>query len=158
MFRHRKSRHSRSRTPLGVSQYTQQHTIDVGDVAGHQIRIFEVHTVFTAEKPGPKYDGVAVKEGWTRAATDYIEGSGHGNGYSVTVLENGDKIFGRYEVVKQMTVSSDGSKLAKAAYVVTFTGGTGKFKGIRGFSKGSVFSDFKTLSDAVSETEYWIEN
>jgi hypothetical protein len=146
------------KTPPGVSQYTQQHAIDVGDVPGHQIRIFEVHTVFTAEKPGPKYDGVAVKEAWTRAATDYVDGTGHGTGYTMSVLENGDKIFGRYDVANQMNVGSDGSKVAKAATVVTLTGGTGKFKGVRGVIKGSVLSDFKNLSDAVAEGEYWIEN
>jgi hypothetical protein len=30
--------------PAANSNYTEQHVIDVGDVPGHQIRIYELHT------------------------------------------------------------------------------------------------------------------
>jgi hypothetical protein len=42
--------------------------------------------------------------------------------------------------------------------VVTLTGGTGKFEGIRGTLRGTGFTDFKTgTSHAQTEGEYWIE-
>jgi hypothetical protein len=144
------------KTPPGVAKYTQQPTIDVGDVPGHQLRLVEAHSVYTNE--APMYDGVRVKESWTRAVTDYTDGTGNGSGYTLAVLENGDKIFGRYEVVNQTTIGSDGTKVAKGSTVNILTGGTGKFKGIRGTLRGSIVSDFKSLSDVVYEGEYWIEN
>jgi hypothetical protein len=33
------------------STYTQQHVLDVGDVPGHQIRIYEVHRTYPNDKP-----------------------------------------------------------------------------------------------------------
>ena len=30
----------------GTSKYTQTHIIDVGDVPNHQLRLFELHTVY----------------------------------------------------------------------------------------------------------------
>ena len=144
------------KTPPGVSKYTQQQAIDVGDVPGHQVRVLETHSVYTNE--APMYDGVKVKEGWTRSMSDYTDGTGRITGYTVTFLENGDKIFGRTEGVTKTTVGSDGAKTTKTDSVTTLTGGTGKFRGIRGTLRSSVVTDFKTLGDAVAEGEYWIEN
>ena len=33
------------------TKYIQQHTIDVGDVAGHQVRLFEIKRVYPADAP-----------------------------------------------------------------------------------------------------------
>src|SRR5215469_1452612 len=33
------------------SSYTQQHVMDVGDVPGHQIRVFELHRTYPNDKP-----------------------------------------------------------------------------------------------------------
>jgi len=43
----------------GTSKYTQTHIIDVGDVPNHQLRLFELHTVYTGE--APDFDGVKKK-------------------------------------------------------------------------------------------------
>ena len=40
--------------PPANSTYTQQYTIDVGDVPGHQIRIFELRRTFPNDKPNCK--------------------------------------------------------------------------------------------------------
>jgi hypothetical protein len=144
------------KTPPGVSTYTQQHMIDVGDVPGHQLRVYEVHSKYADQKP--IFDGIKVTEGWTRAVTDYIDGTGHGHGYTVAVLENGDKIFGRYEVIAQTTIGADGSKMSHYTNVTTLTGGTGKFRGIRGTLRGAGVTDFKTGPSAINtEGEYWLE-
>ena len=143
------------KAPTGVTKYEEQHAIDVGDVPGHQVRVFVAHAVYTGE--APVYDGVKVKEGWTRASTDYTEGNGNGAGYTVAALENGDKIFGRWQGITQTTVSADGSKLTKTNAVTTLTGGTGKFKGIHGTLRTVTTTDFKTLGESVTEGEYWIE-
>ena len=143
------------KTPPGVTTYTQQHAIDVGDVPGHQLRVYEVH--FKYNDHPPIFDGVKAIEGWTRAITDYIDGTGHGHGYTVTLLENSDKIFGRYEVMVQTTLGADGSKMSKFTNVTTLTGGTGKFKGIRGTLRGTGLTDLRTGPSIEYEGEYWLE-
>jgi hypothetical protein len=140
--------------PSGISKYEDQHAIDVGDVQGHQLRVYSVHSVYTQE--APVYEGVKAKESWLRALSDYTDSSGHAAGYTVTLLENGDKIFGRWEGITQTTVNADVSKLTRVNTVTTLTGGTGKFKGIRGTVRGIATTDFKTAS-GTSEGEYWFE-
>ena len=140
--------------PPGISKYDEQHAIDVGDVPGHQVRVFSGHLVYTQE--APVYDGVKVKEAWNRGLSDYTEGNGRNTGYYVALLENGDKVFGRFEGITQTTVNTDGSKVTKSYGVTTLTGGTGKFKSIRGTLHNAGMIDFKT-SEYVIEGEYWIE-
>jgi hypothetical protein len=143
------------KTPPGVTKYEEQHAIDVRDVPGHQVRVFSSHSVYAQE--AAVYDGVKVKEEWTRALTDYTEGNGRIIGYYVDLLENGDKIFARSEGTSQTTVNTDGSKVTKGYSVRTLTGDTGKFKGIRGTLHSVTATDFKTVSDSLIEGEYWIE-
>jgi hypothetical protein len=143
------------KSPSGISKYEDQHAIDVGDVQGHQLRVYSFHSVYAQE--APVYEGVRVKESWLRASSDYTEGNGHATGYTVALLENGDKIFGRWEAITQTTVNADGSKMARVNTVTTLTGGTGKFRGIRGTVRGIATTDFKTVSDSLTEGEYWIE-
>lgn len=143
------------KTPPGITKYEEQHAIDVGDVPGHQVRVFAVHSVYTGE--APVYDGIKVREAWTKASTDYTEGNGHGAGYTVAVLENGDKIFGRWEGVTQTTVGPEGSKVTKTNAVTILAGGTGKFKGIHGTLRTVTTTDFKNLGESVAEGEYWME-
>ena len=144
------------KTPAGVSQYVQQHAIDVGDVPGHQVRVYEVHSTYASE--APVYNGVKVKESWNRSLSDYTDGSGRSFGYGVAVLENGDKIFSRTELTTQTSVAADGSKTTRSYSVVTLTSGTGKFKGIHGTLRGITDTDFKNLAGTVTEGEYWIEH
>jgi hypothetical protein len=143
------------KSPPSATKYEEQHAIDVGDVPGHQVRVYSLHSVYTDE--APVYDGVKVKESWTRASSDYTEGNGRTQGYTIADLENGDKVFGRLEGITQTTVGADGSKVAKTNVVTTLTGGTGKFKGIHGTLRTVATTDFKTYGGNVAEGEYWIE-
>jgi hypothetical protein len=143
--------------PPGTSKYEEQHIIDVGDVPGHQVRVYSEHAVYPQE--APVFDGVKVKEGWLRAMSDYTNLSGHVHGYVVDVMENGDKIFGRWEGLTQTTINPDGSKASEVWGVTTLTGGTGKFKGLRGTLHGSSKIDFKgsPLPSSPTVGEYWFE-
>jgi hypothetical protein len=143
------------KAPPGISKYEEQHAIDVGDMPGHQLRVYSVHSVYPQEAP-PVFDGVKAKESWLRALSDYTEGSGHATGYTVTILENGDKIFARWEGITQTTVNADGSKAIKVDTVNTLTGGTGKFRSIRGVLRGAATTDFNTARGNL-EGEYWFE-
>ena len=75
------------------ASYTQQHAIDVGDVPGHQVRIFEVHRRFPNDKPN--CEGLKRTKSWLRGSSDYIDLNGSVSGYLTIALENGDKIFAR---------------------------------------------------------------
>jgi len=46
------------------TKYIQQHTIDVGDVPGHQVRIFEIHRTYPSN--APVISGTKIIESWTR--------------------------------------------------------------------------------------------
>jgi hypothetical protein len=143
--------------PLGTSKYEEQHVIDVGDVPGHQVRVYSVHAVYPQE--APVFEGVKVKESWLRAMSDYTNLSGHANGYYVYVMDNGDKVFARWEGLTQTTINPDGSRASEVWGVTTLTGGTGKFKGIRGTLHGSSKVDWKGSANPSSPTigEYWFE-
>ena len=105
--------HSRS-TPSHIakapemSQYTQEHTIDVGDVPGHKVRIYEIHWNYA--KGELAFDGVNVKESWVRAFSDYTNTSGPAMNYIIYVLEDGNKVFSRNAVVTQTTEGEGGDQ------------------------------------------------
>jgi hypothetical protein len=142
--------------PAANANYTQQHVIDVGDVPGHQVRIFEVHRTFPNDQPN--CEGLKRVEEWSRGQSDYIDRNGRSWGYSVTVFENGDKIFGEWSGTSQTVVDADGSKKSTFSGVVVYTGGTGRYRGIRGLRRDSIrFDPEKNFSEAQSEAEYWIE-
>lgn len=142
--------------PPESASYTQQHVIDVGDVPGHQIRVYEIHYKYGTD--APIYDGIKVVEAWTRASSDYTDGNGRASGYVVSLLANGDHIFSIVDILSQTKVEPDGSKKATFSTVTRLAGGTGRFKGIRGTLTGSGTTDFKAgLSHNANQGEYWIE-
>jgi hypothetical protein len=132
------------------TKYTKQHAIDVGDVPGHQVRIYEFVRTYPSDPP--MVTGVKLKESWTRATSDYTDGTGPGIVYIIYVFENDDKIFARGTVVTQ----NAGTGKLTSATAATITGGTGKFSGIQGLVRTSTSSDPKTgFNEAQSEMEYW---
>jgi hypothetical protein len=74
------------------------------------------------------------------------------------VLENGDKIFDEVRGVSQTVTNPDGSKKSNATGVVRYTGGTGKYKGIRGVVRfTTMFDPDKNVNKIQAEGEYWLE-
>jgi hypothetical protein len=139
------------------TKYTQQYSIDVGDVPGHQVRIFEMDRKFPTDPP--LFLGVRVTELWIRGYSDYIDLNGRAAEYSIFLLENGDKVFARNESVSQTTVDpATGAKRSTATNVAAITGGTGKFLGIRGTIRFSAVFDPKTgMNENQFDGEYWME-
>jgi hypothetical protein len=133
------------------SKYTQQHVIDVGDVPGHQVRVYEIYRSFPSD--APVINGQKVKETWTRATSDYTDGNGTSTTHGVMTMETGDKIFTRGALVAQ---NAGGGKLT-ATGVATITGGTGKLAGIQGTTRSVTQADTKAgFNETQSEIEYWI--
>jgi hypothetical protein len=140
------------KTPAENSKYVQQHAIDVGDVPGHQVRVYELHRTFPTN--APVINEIKLKEVWSRNTSDYVDGNGPGTFYSVYMLENGDKFFARGTVVTQRTAEGKLSSMTAG----TITGGTGKFAGMRGVIRSSNTADPKAgFNDGQSEIEYWVE-
>jgi hypothetical protein len=135
---------------------TQQHVMDVGDVPGHQVRIFELHRTYPADTK-PNCEGLRRTEDWVRGFSDYTDRNGPNWGYGVVTLENGDKIFSEYSGTSQTVVSPDGAKKSTAVGVGRYTGGTGKYQSIRGIERYSnVFDPEKNYNEEQFEAEYWL--
>ena len=137
------------------SKYTQQHAIDVGDVPGHQVRVYEIHRMFP--KDGPKIEGVRIVETWTRAFSDYTDLNGPSVAYGVYMMENGDKIFIRTDLVSRSVKNADGSTKTMSSSVGRINGGTGKFRGIQGSIRSATSADIKAgMNETQTDIEYWI--
>jgi hypothetical protein len=74
--------------------------------------------------------------------SDYTNGSGTASNYDIWVLGNGDKLLSKESVLGHATVAPDGSKILEYSVVNTFTGGTGKFRGILGQLLGNTGRHF----------------
>ncbi|MBW1819690.1 MAG: hypothetical protein JRJ60_21330 [Deltaproteobacteria bacterium] len=151
------SRHAVSfKTPAKDATYTQQYSIDVGDVPGHKVRIYEVHRTY-AHNP-PAFEGIRLKEVWRRGYSDYMDVNGRAWGYDTYVLESGEKIFLRWSGTSAAFEGAGEKGKSRFIGILTITGGTGGFLGIRGTLKETVvFSPGSGLNEAHTQGEYWIE-
>jgi hypothetical protein len=134
------------------TKYTQQHTIDVGDVSGHQVRLFEIHRTYPSN--APVINGMKMVESWTRGISDYTNNNGEGISFGVYVLENGDKIFTRGSLV---AVQSPEASNLTATTVGPITGGTGKLARINGMARTITAANPKTgVNETQVDIEYWL--
>ena len=144
------------KVPEANAKYTQRLNIEVGDVPGHVVRIYEIHRTFGEQ--APVFAGTRATEAWDRGHADYVNVNGPSWGYTIFQLANGDKVFARFSGAVQTVVASDGTKQTTYRGTTVLTGGTGKFKGIRG-----VFHEIDNVDIASGRTEtsgsgeYWLE-
>ena len=140
------------------SRYVQQHIIDVGDIPGHQIRIYEIQRMYTADHPVVM--GTKVVEIWSRGWSDYVNGVGPTQGYNTMVLEDGSKIFTEWIGTSYSEATSTGSRRGTYHGTARWIGGTGKYATIRGvFTSDTEYDmDPKTgYNRPVLKGEYWFE-
>jgi len=134
------------------TQYTQQHVIDVGDVSGHQVRLFEIHRTYPTNAPA--IAGMKIVESWTRGISDYTNNNGDATIYGVYVLENGDKFFTRASLV---AVQRPGASDLTATAVGPITGGTGKLARINGMARTLTSANPAAgMNEIQVEIEYWL--
>jgi hypothetical protein len=144
--------------PAATATYTAQHTIEVGDVPGHQVRILELRRTFP-DGARPNCEGLRLVEQWLRGYSDYVDLNGPGWGYAEIRLENGDRIFARWTGTSRTVVAPDGSRQSTFTGVTTWTGGTGKYRNVRGIEWDStVYDPEKNLNETRAEAEYWFVN
>ena len=102
------------------------YSIEVGDRTGHALGLSK--TACTWTKP-MEIEGSQTKDGYDVASADANSTKARGTGYHVSNMSNGDKIFVRFSGTDTMT--KDG-KPESSAGTWSYTGGTGKLKGIKG--------------------------
>jgi hypothetical protein len=138
------------------TKYTQQHVIDVGDAPGHQVRLFEIHREYG--KDGPLFAGSRLVEQWTRAFSDFTNLNGPALIYGVYVLDNGDKFFTSGDQVTESTINPDGSAKSTSHVISKITGGTGKYREMKGVLKSLSIANIKEgINETQVDAEYWME-
>jgi hypothetical protein len=130
----------------GSAQCTKpdiQQKVDIPDHPGHALSLSQFKCTWT--KP-LEVAGVQSKDGVDSAAGDVHGTSGTSHGYYVDNMANGDKAFVRWQGTDSM---KDGTSEGKWSY----TGGTGKFKGIKGGGtyKGKYAEDRSVSFDVEGE-------
>lgn len=120
------------------------YSIEVGDRPSHSVAISKFACTWT--KP-MEYGEVQTKDGYDVAYSDASGAKVRGSGYHVSNLSNGDKIYVRFQGNDSMM---DG-KPSTTEGTWSYTGGTGKFKGIKG--KGTYKGKADSSGNMVSEIE-----
>ena len=99
----------------------------------------------------PEFDGA---EQTVYGHRDQMGGTGSHNGYSVTTLKSGEKLWTKYEGVHHRTRKGDTWE-TRVQGISCFIAGTGKYKAIRG---GSYYQGVTTpagyTQETVCEAEY----
>ena len=139
--------------PNSSSQYLQEHTIEVDDVPGHRLRVYEIRQDYPQRNLA--FAGAVVMYGLSRNMSDAINGNGSFTYYMVYTLEDGNKVFAR----GAGTTQSDPDAGYRFVIVENFVGGTGRFRGLRGQARGGGTRALGASSLAVEwKGEYWIED
>ena len=120
---------------------TKWHQIEVGDVEGHVVAVFENKQVWVSEITGERSTAIS------RGTMDFNTKTGQGtaSGYSTMTYASGDKRFGSYE----------GKIVGKGRWKGTFTdiGGTGKYEGCKGGGTWESQSLGRGISHLTAEGE-----
>ena len=88
------------------------------------------------------------------AQLDSVAGTGTHRGYYLCNQKNGDKIHGKLEGTHKLTVKEGGAWEVNSEGKFQITGGTGKFKNIKG---GGVYKGTTTAKGATREGEFEVE-
>ncbi len=144
------------KVPEASATYTQKLNIEVGDVPGHIVRIYEVQRKFT--DVAPVFAGVRASQAWDRGQAEYVNLNGPSWGYTIFDMANGDKVFARFNGAVRTTLTESGEKQTAYSGTTVLTGGTGKFKGIRGlFHETDVVDIANGKSETTGTGDYWFE-
>jgi hypothetical protein len=137
------------KTPAANSKYSVQHVLEVGDIPGHQVRLFELRRTFSTD--APTINSVKMKETISRGLSDYIDTNGSNTNY--------------VDMSWRMATSfSAGKRRCRRAPLLQMEsgrilppGGTGKFATITGLVRTTNIFDAKArINDGESEIEYSI--
>ena len=123
----------------------------INDVAGHEVG--QELQISDIKFSSPSFK---VKEEWVYNNFNYVAGSGPHRGMFIDTHEDGSQTFGTFEGAQKLVSNPDGSWAATWEGTYKYTGGSGKFKNIKGAGtysgKASSAGDFR--EDAKETVEY----
>jgi hypothetical protein len=123
------------------------YSIEVGDRPGHAMLLEKSACSWTQ---GLAIGSDKAKEGTNVATVEVTATRGVGNGAHVSTMESGDKFFVSYQYISPMKDGKPGETSGKWSY----TGGTGKLKGVKGGGTFKVTFGQDGTSTAEVEGEY----
>jgi hypothetical protein len=134
------------------TKYTQEYTIDVGDVAGHQVRVYEIKRVYPMNPP--VIGGMKIVESWARGVSDYTNNSGEARTCGIYALDNGDKCFTRGSLV---AIQGPDARNLTATTAGPIIGGTGKLARITGMARMITLANPQSgMNETQVEIDYWL--
>jgi hypothetical protein len=134
----------------------QSTRVAVGDVAEHALRLYEVRRTFTGR--APVFDGTRATQMWEQGVADTVDHNGSESAYITFVLEDDNRVFGRYAGSVQSYRWPDGSRHYDHVGVITLTGGSGRFASLRGTIRVRAAVDPGADSSQIeSKGSYWLE-
>jgi hypothetical protein len=121
-----------------------------GDDPKHELVVLMIRrdTATSSEPDWNETEEIAYEQ------NDSVAGTGTHRGYAIRLLKNGDTTYGPYERTHKTTVKEDGSSETTWEGTWKVTGGTGKFKNIKG---GGTYRGKATAEGASTEWEGEVE-
>jgi hypothetical protein len=123
--------------------------VSPGDDPKHELVMFVRRDTTTSSDPDWNETELIVYQ-----QSDEVAGTGTHRGYFRRLFKNGDTDYGSYEGMHKRTVKEDGSWEATWEGTSKVTGGTGKFKNIKG---GGTYRGKATAEGASTEFELEVE-
>jgi hypothetical protein len=120
------------------------HAIEAGDRAGHMLVVTQASCTWTTPMEMAGLKSATYK---VAATSDSAGGTSQSRGYVVTIMDNGDKAYIRFQ--GSGTSKEGGAHTGEGTW--SYTGGTGKLKGLKG--KGT----FKSSGATADATEDQVE-
>ncbi len=134
-------------------KYTIQKSINVNDQEGHVIRIFKTETSHL--NPKKNCEGLKLIKTDFFGISDYIKKNGKVTGYSIGTYDNGSKIFSKVNGIAH--TPEDLTKNGIVNTTISITGGSGVYKGVNGYGRGTVeFNPETGYSSGSTEIFYSI--
>ena len=118
-----------------------------GDDPKHELVVLEIRRETTTSSNPDHNETELIVYG----QSDLVEGTGTARGYYRRLFKNGDTDYGPYEGTQKTTVKEDGSWETTWEGTWKVTGGTGKFKNIKG---GGTYRGKATAQEAEAFTEW----
>jgi hypothetical protein len=103
----------------------QQQSMDIGDRAGHALVLVKISCTWTTPL---EMAGLKSKDYIATISSDFSGEKGQDRGYVVITMDNGDKAFIRF--TGSVATAKDGVSTGEGTW--SYTGGTGKLKGLTG--------------------------
>jgi hypothetical protein len=132
-----------------ILQNISRDVVYPNDVPKHQISQYVRITSITYSDPD-----MEPSENIEYGQSDSVAGNGSHRGYSVNTHKNGDKAYNKWEGSHKTIVKEDGEWEMNYDGKFQFTGGTGKFKNVKG---GGVYKGTITAKEHTEEGEFEAE-